>query len=276
MPTYTFFSHNGELLPTKQATVQLNSIEYAYGFGVYETIRVANGTVFFAAEHCQRLLESAQVIGLEHTYAATFVEQAVHTLLKKNKAETCNVKILLVGGKTAEAADIYIQCLNPLFPDRKLYREGVHCITQQYERVFPHAKTLNMLPSFIAYRKAQGAGAYDALLLDRSGMIIEGTRTNFFVVRDRTITSPPAESILLGVTRDKLLSLAQQQGYEVLEQAIPLSDIGEYDGAFLTSTSCKVLPIRSIDQHTWQVIPESVTELQRAFDGFLAKYSGRT
>src|SRR6185369_1129899 len=112
-------------------------------------------------------MESARSIGLTHVYSAEDVSKAITELLEKNSAETCNVKILLIGGRSAEDAELNILCLNPLFPDKKLYRDGISTITYEYERAFPHAKTLNMLQSYLAYRKAKEAGAYDALLIDR-------------------------------------------------------------------------------------------------------------
>lgn len=267
---YKYFSHNGDILPTEQAAVPLDNVEYSYGFGVYETIRVTNEIVYFAAEHCARLMESARIIGLEHTFSAGSVEQNISELARKMQIETCNVKVLLVGGRTKDTANLYIMCLNPLFPDRKLYKTGAHCVTRHYERAYPHAKTLNMLPSYLAYREAKKAGAYDALLINREGCVIEGTRTNFFAVKGRTIFSPPEKDILLGVTRGKVLETARKNNFEILEQDIKLSDISKYDGAFLTSTSSKIMPIRSIDNHSWAVLPDATLDLMAASAKFPA------
>ena len=211
--TYEYFSRNGQLLPASQAVVPLDDIAYAYGFGVYETVRVSGGIVYFAQQHAARLLASAREIGLEHGFSASDTEQAIQELVRKNQAEACNVKILLVGGPTAESATLYMQCLNPLFPDRKLYKEGATLITERYQREYPHAKTLNMLPSYLAYRRALAAGAYDALLVDDEGNITEGTRTNFFGMQGRTLISPPEAGILLGVMRTVVLKVAADNGF---------------------------------------------------------------
>lgn len=267
---YQYFSHNGNLLPIEQATIPLSDVEYSYGFGVYETIRVSKGRPLFVAEHAQRLLESARIIGLEHQLSAENLQKSIDDLIEKNAADTCNLKALLIGGKTAETTNLYMLCLNPLFPDRKLYSAGAQAITQHYERPFPHAKTLNMLPSYLAYRQAKQAGAYDALLVNRDGNLIEGTRTNFFTIKDKTIYSPPGTEILLGVTRSHVLDVARQHGFAVVEQDIPLSRLDYYDGAFLTSTGSKILPLRSIDEYQL-VIPDGLHELMAAFDKFLAE-----
>jgi branched-subunit amino acid aminotransferase/4-amino-4-deoxychorismate lyase len=223
-------------------------------------------------EHCQRLLDSAQIIGLEHAFSTDLVAQFIKDLLTKLKVDACNVKVLLIGSANPEKASLYIMCLNPLFPDRKLYKSGTHCITVQYERPFPHAKTLNMLPSYLAFRQAKAAGAYDALMVNKAGCIVEGTRTNFFVIKDKTIVSPPAAEILLGVTRDKVLEVARQKGFAFQEADIKLSDLSQYDGAFLTSTSSKIMPIGSIDTHEWNAVPPALAELMAGFNAFLEDY----
>jgi branched-chain amino acid aminotransferase len=267
--TYKYFSGNGAVLPVEQAVVPLSDVAYSYGFGVYETVRLANGKIYFLDEHCERLLKSARVIDLDHAFTADFVRNNAQELVKRNEAVTCNIKILLVGGKTTDDANLYMMCLNPLFPDRRLYKNGAACVTYEYERDFPQAKTLNMLPSYIAYRQAKAAGAYEALLINRQGRIIEGTRSNFFVIKDKTIVSPPAAEILPGVTRAHVLQVATENNYEILEQDILLAGIDHYDGAFLTSTVGKIIPITKIDDRALNY-PDALKELIRLFDQFPA------
>ena len=271
---FKYFSKDGEILPTEKAVVPLSSIEYQYGFGVYESVRVAGSTPRFLDDHLARLQESARAIGLEHSFSNSSIYGIVRELIEKNAVETCNLKILLIGGKSAAEASLYILCLNPLFPDKALYRDGVPCITYPYERLFPHAKTLNMLGSYLAYRASQRAGAYDALLVNRAGHITEGTRTNFFCMREKTIASSPEKAILPGVMRKKILEIAAKNGYVLEEKSIVLSDVVTYDGAFLTSTSSKILPIRSIDDTALR-IPPAMCELMRLFDAFLKNETSR-
>jgi branched-subunit amino acid aminotransferase/4-amino-4-deoxychorismate lyase len=272
--TYTYFSQNGQILPLDKATIPLTNIEYTYGFGVYETIRVSNGMAYFVREHTERLMASAKVISLEHTFSADKVEEYLQELIEKAELESCNLKILLIGATTKEAAQLYILPLNPLFPDRKLYREGVDCITYQNERLFPHAKTLNMLPSYLAYRQAKAAGAYEALLINQKGCITEGTRTNFLAIKDKTIVSPPEDEILLGVMRKVVLKVALANGFTLEQKDIPLQPIQEYDGAFISSTSTKLMPIRSIDSQELDAPTPLMQELVKRVDQFLSASKG--
>ena len=179
---FKYFSQNGKILPIKQAVIPISNIEYAYGFGVYENVRVSKGLIYFLKDHTDRLFESAKTIGINHLFDEAFIRNSILDLIKDYKSETFNLKILLIGASTKEKAILNILCLNPLFPDRKLYRDGAEFITYNYERAFPHAKTLNMLQSYIAYSKVRETGAYDALLINHDGFILEGTKTNFFCI----------------------------------------------------------------------------------------------
>jgi branched-chain amino acid aminotransferase len=270
---YTYFSHNGKLLPAEQATVPLSNIAYAYGFGVYETIRVSGGITYFLDEHSERLLQSARIINLEHTFDKAFIDKAVRSLTEKTSAKAYNLKVLLIGGRTPEAADLYITCLNPLFPDRKLYRSGVSLITEQCERLYPQAKSLNMFTSYQAYRHAQAQGAYDALLINHAGCITEGTRTNFFGLQDRVLVSPPAADCLHGVTRHHVLQVARAHGFTLKETPLALDKVAAYDSVFLTSTPSRIMPVRSIDDQVWDhPVSPPLAELMQAYDQYLDDY----
>lgn len=269
------FSFNGDLLPVDQATVHVSDIEYAYGFGVYETIRTDRGVAFFMDEHCDRLMESARIIGLEHTLTKANVAKYVQDLIDSTDGKTYNLKLLLIGGATAKDAKLYILCLNPFFPDRHLYKTGAKFITRHFERPYPHAKSLNMLQSYMAYRDAKKCGAYDALLINRDGHITEGTRTNFFCINGKTIFTPNEDEILLGVMRRLILRLAKEDGFEIVEKDIALSSIGDYEGAFVTSTSTKIIPVQSIDDHIMAPPSDGLKSLMAHCSHFFAEYDGR-
>ncbi|MEK7597758.1 MAG: aminotransferase class IV [Patescibacteria group bacterium] len=265
---FKYFSQNGKIMPIEQAVIPMSNIEYSYGFGVYESIRASNGVVYFLKDHTNRLLESAKIIGLAHSFDEEFIKNSILDLIKNYKTETFNLKVLLIGGSTKEKAFLNILCLNPFFPDRELYRDGADFITYNYERAFPHAKTLNMLQSYLAYSKAKKLGAYDALLINQNGFITEGTRTNFFCIKSRTIYTPFEKDILLGVMRKVMLKVALKNDYEIVETNIKFDDIKSYDGAFVTSTSSKIIPIKSINGHLFN-IPEALKELMKLLNEFL-------
>lgn len=265
----------GELTGFDSATVHTSNIHYTYGFGVYESLRVHNGIAYFADEHLERLIHSAHVIQLTHTYTLKSLQKILQTLIENTDAEAYNIKILLIGGNTPEDAQLFMLPLTPKFPDRKWYRDGVTTITQHYERPFPQAKTLSMLRSYLAYSAAREAGCYDALAVNSDGYITEGTRTNFFAISAKTIYSAPKDHILDGVTRRHVLALAQEHGYTLEEKLITPAELPEYDGAFLTSTSSKVLPIAQVDDFIFPHIHEPIRELNTLFSAYIGEIAAQ-
>jgi len=272
--TFTHFSKNGKLLPFDEAVVSVQDLHFQYGFGVYESLRVRDAIVYFIEMHVDRLLESARIIGLEHTFTQEQIIDFIKQVSEKNNLESSNIKMLLIGGRTAEDATLYIFPVQPLYPDRKLYKHGATVETVTYERFMPNAKTLNMLPSYLFFTKAKKNGQYDALLLGHDGTIHEGTRTNFFAIKDMTLVTPPVEFVLDGVIRQTLIATAQKNGYTVKEAKIPLASLRDFDGAFLTSTSTKLLPLTKIDDFVFPEIPENVKKLMKMYDTFLDESKG--
>jgi branched-chain amino acid aminotransferase len=272
--TFTHFSKNGELLPIADAVVSVRDLHFQYGFGVYESLRVRNRIVYFVDMHVDRLIESAKVIELQHPYTQQQIVDFIKQVTEKNELESANIKMLLIGGKTAEECNLYIFPVLPLYPDRKLYKHGATASTVRYHRFLPNAKTLNMLPSYLFFTKARKNGHYDAVFLDDDGNILEGTRTNFFVIKDSTLYTAPKEFVLDGVIRQTLIATAKKNGYTVKEEKIPLSGLNEFDGAFLTSTSTKILPIAQIDEFKFPEIPGKLKELMKVYDTFLDESKG--
>ena len=283
---FKLFSKNGKLLPLDQATVSVFNIEYAYGFGVYENVRVQDHLPYFLGDHVDRLLISAEAIGLKHLFAKETLQRSVTELINAIEESTYNIKILLIGAREPSAVEVFILPLAPLFPDRKLYKKGATAMTIPYERFLPKAKTLNMLPSYYYYTQAKAKGYYDVLFVDKDNNILEGSRTNFFVIKNRTIFTAPTGKVLEGVTKKYVLQVAREHGFEIQEQDIPLKNLGEFDGAFLTSTSSKIVPITSVipsearaDEESlaqssieFATITPTIKELMRLFDEFLDEY----
>lgn len=272
--TIQYFSKNGILLPLSDATIPLENIAYQYGFGVYETLKVRGGTLYFAKQHIKRLLQSARAINLKHTFAFPKINSYIRDVVRKNNVENCNIKILLIGGKEAKDALLFILPLAPLFPDKKLYSRGATVETIRYERFLPNAKTLNMLRSYLYYTKANEFGHYDMLFLDNKSNILEGSRTNFFVIKGTTLTTPPKEKVLEGVTRQTVIATAKKSGFTIKEEDIPLSKLKNYDGAFLTCTSAKIIPLVQIDNFKFPEIPPKLKELIQIYNKFLEASKG--
>lgn len=275
--TGEYFWLNNELRPVAEAVVPADDINFAYGFGVYETLKIRKGLLYFAELHIDRLLHSARVIGLEHPYHAADLSYALSELGRANSLQDANIKVLLIGAEHAENASLYIMTLAPFFPPRTSYRDGIHTISFQGERPFPEAKSLSMLTSTIAFRSARRAGAYDALLVDRDGFVREGTRTNLFycdMTSKKSIYTPPRSTVLDGVTRRTVIEALREDGIHVVERSLHSRELGKFCGLFLTSTSSKIIPIASVDSH--QVPGSTVTwRALKVYNDYLERYRAR-
>lgn len=266
-----YFWRDRELRPAAEAVVPADDINFSYGFGVYETMKVRGGFVYFPERHTARLLESARIIELPHEFSQEFLMDALQRLCRANEIENANLKLLLIGGETAAEAKLYILALAPLYPPRRSHRDGVAVITVEAERQYPQAKSLSMLTSTVAFRRARAAGAFDALLQNREGIVTEGTRTNLFYTDGTRLFTPPAHQVLSGVTRATVIEALERAGVEVEERELAAAELRRFAGFFLTSSSSKVVPIGLIDGRPVP-IPEIVRRAARVYDAYLKSY----
>ena len=235
---------NGKIIDEREARVSMLDKEYFFDFAVYSSIKVVQSEVSLVEHHVDQLFESAKIIGLEHQFKKDAVASWLNVLVEKDNLTDSLLRIILIGGDDPK---LYIVCVGGLtFYPGKLYRDGAKLITYHGERSIPTAKTKDLLTSYLAYREAKKADAIDALLVDHDGNIREGTRSNFFAIKDRTIITPPTGKILAGTTRDAVLDTAREH-FEIREADIPLADLANYDEFFITSTMLNIMPIRQID-----------------------------
>lgn len=271
---FRYFSRNGILLPYSGAIVPLDNIAYQYGFGVYESLQIRKNVLYFAKQHVDRLIQSAKLIQLEHLFRPQEIVSYIEKLVDKNNIGNCNIKILLVGGKVASDSTLFILPLPPLFPYKKSYTHGVTTETVHYERFLPNAKTLNMFRSYIYFTDASKHRNYDVLFLDMRDNILEGSKTNFFAIQGNTLITAPKDKVLEGVTRQTLITIAKKKGFVVKEKGIPIKRLKNYDGAFLTSTSSKIIPVIQVNKFRFPEIYPRTRELMKLYDEFLEKSGG--
>lgn len=272
-------SVNGKILPSSKVCIPVTNLEFSYGFGVYETIKLRNRVLYFLPRHIDRLFGSAEEIILKHNFTKKQLSKYIIDLVKAEKRESINIKVLMIGAPNPDEVNFYVIPLAPLFPPKKLYKKGAKLITAYYERMYPNAKTLNMMASYIAFRHAQENDCYDSLFINRKGQITEGTRTNFYFIKGKTIYSAKPADILLGVTRDTVLESIQEKGYKFIEKNIFEKDFAKYDGAFITSTSTKIMPVKEIilsKEKKSFVYPEiypEIKQLMKIYKAYLDNYA---
>ncbi|HHT81398.1 MAG TPA: amino acid aminotransferase [Spirochaetales bacterium] len=237
---------NGKIIPEEKACLPITNREVQFGFSTYESIRVIEAHPVHLEDHLIRLGNSCKGIGLEHPFTQQELSSWVHELIRVDMLEEASVRILLVGGKEP----LCFITASPLltYPDA-YYTHGVGAITYEGERLMPSCKTGNLLLNYMALEKARGSGGFEALLIDRKGQALEGTRSNFFAFRDGRLYTAKDEDVLLGVTRERVIQAAKVLGIEVVYQAPQAKDLqqGLYDELFISATSMAAMPLSSLD-----------------------------
>ncbi len=259
-----FIWRNGRLIPWDDATIHVMSHVVHYGSSVFEGIRCyappAGPAVFRAAEHIQRLLDSAKVYRINVDYTRDQLVQAMLETVAGNGTWPGYVRpIILRGygeaGVTAlnTPTDVYI--IN--YPFGYLGGESEACdvCVSSWTRIAPNtlpamAKSgANYMNSQLIKMEANVNGYAEGIALDINGFVSEGSGVNVFVVhREKLITAPLGSSVLPGITRDSVMQIARDLGLPVVEQMIPREMLYIADEAFFTGTAAEVTPIRSVDK----------------------------
>ncbi len=247
---------NGKILPIEDTYVPIEDRGYQFGDAVYEFIASYNGKMFCMEEHLDRLQNSMKGLLFPETDPA-FIKNAVHEIFNKARIDRAGLYIQISRGVAprdhAWAKDIKVQIIMTIKKVKelssKLREEGIDIITVEDERWSNcDIKTVQILPNAMAKQKAKNQGVFDAIFVSKDGIIREGTSSNFFIIKDKGIITPPlTKNILPGITRMVVLNLARDLGIKTQEKFITKDDIFSADEAFLTGTITEILGIKTID-----------------------------
>jgi branched-subunit amino acid aminotransferase/4-amino-4-deoxychorismate lyase len=241
---------NGKLIDAEQAVLPVQDKEFQYGFGVYESLRVIQGRVVYGEDHIMRLFYSAEGLGLRHPYTSEQVTSYLMLLIEVDAIEDATIRILLMGGMEAR---LFITVAPLLTYPKSFYNEGIKAIAYNGERYLPQYKTCSLLMNYMALRQASSQGAFEALLVDRNGLILEGTRSNVFAFEEKSVYTAPVSMVLEGVTRDKIIKAAKKLGYRVVFEAPRIEDVlaGRFNELCISSTSMGAMPLSMLDDYTF-------------------------
>ena len=268
---YSRLSFNCEILDARSIDLsdRLWSTGFAAGFGVYETLRVDDGVLRYAADHGQRLLQSADLINLEHGWSQQQVVQAAEdlcaALVSVDAVREFNVRILLLGSSSVQGAELWMHAQPRHTPAPEQYEHGVTAMLARVGRYLPLAKSMGQLAAFQAWRQARAAGHYEALLLDDHGLICEGSRSNLIGVRGSTVIVAPREAVLPGVTQARVERAAQAAGLAVDCSGLTVPELARLDAAALCGTSLGILPLSAVDDMALPTGGSAMRALQASY-----------
>jgi branched-chain amino acid aminotransferase len=260
---------NGRIVAHDEAVVHFLTPALHYGAGVFEGIRCystpAGPAVFRLRDHIDRLLRSARTFGFrELPYDSDTLCAAVRELIAVNGLEECYVRPVLYlaeggwnltidGGRPHVGIAVW-PWTNYLGEEAR--ERGVRANVSSFTRHHPNvsmtkAKVIgNYANSFLAKTESVRLGFDDAILLDPEGYVAECTGENIFIVRGEALFTPPAAGILDGITRQSVITLARDAGYDVQEARLSRDDLYGADEVFVCGTAAEVIGLREIDFRT--------------------------
>jgi branched-chain amino acid aminotransferase len=257
---------DGEFVDWDKATVHLLTHSLHYGLGVFEGIRcykTKDGpAIFRLTDHMRRLHRSAKIHLIKPKYSVEELVEVTKELVRRNKVETCYIRPIMwlgYGEMGLNPMNSVVHTAVALWPwgtylGEEGLRHGVRVRISSFRRlepnIIPHAAkaTGQYINSILAKVEALQSGYDEAILLNTQGFVTDGSGENIFHVRDGVITTPPLSSgALEGITRDTILVIARDLGYETREADLVRSDLYIADELFFTGTAAEVVPIREVD-----------------------------
>jgi branched-chain amino acid aminotransferase len=278
---------NGEFVAWEDAKVHVLTHGLHYGTGVFDSMRCYDTqlgpAVFRNGEHIDRLLRSAELYYMPVPYSAEQLRKATLELVARNGLRSCYIRPIVnrgygqMGLNPLDApVDVTIACWEwGSYLGEAGMQHGVRAKVSSWRRIspdslIPHAKASGQyLNSVLAKIESMKSGYEEAILLDDTGRVCEGTGENLYVVRDGTIATPGQHnSILDGITRRSIIQIARDLGYTVVERDVARAELYLADEVFMSGTAAEVVPVREIDDHAIGTgEPGEVTRvLQKAFD----------
>src|SRR4051812_8306177 len=257
---------NGELVDWADAKIHIATHGLHYGTGVFEGIRCyeteRGPAIFRLTDHMQRLLESAKLLYMELPYSLEELDAAVLETVSANGLTECYVRpIAYVGygelGVNPGGNPVDVAVLAwpwGAYLGEEGQKSGITAKVSSWKRVgpntIPHVSKATgiYLNSMLATTEARRAGYDEAIMLTDEGMVADGPGESIFVVKNGKITTPDlSASILTGVTRDSVMTLAADLGYELVEKQIIRTELYLADEVFMTGTAAEIVPLRAVD-----------------------------
>ena len=260
---------NGKLVDFADAKIHVLTHVIHYGSGLFEGVRCyatkQGPAIFRLNEHTRRLFDSCKIYRMDVPYTFDELNQACIDVIRANEFEDCYLRPLIYRGfhslgvfpgscpvDVTVAAWKWGKYLGP-----EALEQGVDACVSSWNRMAPNTfpamakATGNYMNSILIRQEAAIDGYAEGIALDVNGYVSEGSGENIFVVRDGRILTPPlGASILSGITRDSIIRIARDLGFEVVESLLPRESLYVADEVFFTGTAAEVTPVRSIDRIT--------------------------
>jgi branched-chain amino acid aminotransferase len=257
--------HNGEMVPWRDAKTHVLTHTFHYGMGVFEGVRAyrtdKGPAIFRLRDHTDRLFDSAHILGMKLPYDRETIDEAQRVAVRENNLDSAYIRPMFFYGPEGmglRADNLEVHCIVAAWEwgsylGEENMTKGIRIRVSSYTRhhvniTMCRAKANgNYMNSMMALQEALRDGYDEALMLDASGYVMEGSGENVFIVRKGVLYTPDLTSALDGITRRTIMTLARELGIDVVEKRITRDEVYIADEAFFTGTAAEVTPIREVD-----------------------------
>ncbi|MCL4417843.1 MAG: aminotransferase class IV [Actinobacteria bacterium] len=267
---------NSKFRSGSSARISIEDVGFLYGDGIFETIRCYKGKPFKLEEHIGRLFSSLRQLKYSPNFDKTYIKSAVYKLLSKNglSQNDAYVKIIITRNRYGNRFHYDLQIrpnliiiakkLDP-YPD-DYYKNGIKITASDLKRNaigngLYKFKLLNYFENIYARNEAYGKQSFEGIFLTRDRLVLEGSMSNIFYIKNSTVFTPPiTQNILPGITRQVVINICRENNIKISERRIHYFDIIKADEIFLTNSIMEIMPVKEIDIHkVEEKIPGSVT-----------------
>ncbi len=265
---------DGEFVEWNAAKTHIISQGLHYASAVFEGERAYNGKIFKSIEHTNRFFKSAKTIGIKIPYSEDEINKAKDNLLKKMNFENCYVRPFAwrgsnIMGLSTKQSNVHVSIA--AWDDWTTYykledmKEGLSLITSPWKRPPPDSIPFEAKASgpyiicTLSKSFAEEKGYNEALMLDYRGYVAEATSSNIFLIHDNEIHTPIPDCFLNGITRQTVIQMLKQKGFNLIERYIKPDELSKFEEVFLTGTAAEITPVKSIDSINFKTGDNSKT-----------------
>lgn len=267
-----YFVRNSEIIEKGQ----FDESVIISGKTIYEVIRVIDGVPIFFEKHMKRLEKSVDLMNKILPLSEENIIDKIYDLIKANNMSEGNIKIILSYSNVEDAtssADFLAYFIETHYPSDMEYENGVPVILYHGMRKNPNAKVIDTEFRLKVTKEIVNRNAYEAILVDNNGNITEGSKSNIFMIKDNTVITAPVEDVLPGITRDVIIEVCNNLGFNVKEDRIKFNKVDDLDALFISGTSPKVLPIKYVNNVIFDSAKNNVViSIMRAYNIYINDY----
>jgi branched-chain amino acid aminotransferase len=254
---------DGQFVPWREAKVHVLTHGLHYASSVFEGERMYGGEIFELTAHTERLFKSAEILDFKIPYTVSEIDEACKATCARNGLKDCYVRPIAWRGSemigvSAQDSKIHVAIAVwdwPSYFDPEQKKKGIRLTWAKYDRPSPRtapvaakAAGLYMICT-ISKHAAEQDGYSDAMMLDYRGYVAEATGANVFFVKDGVLHTPTPDCFLNGITRQTVIRLARERGYELVERHIQPEEMAGFEECFIVGTAAEVTPVAEVGEY---------------------------